>query len=100
MITSRSKWRPTNRSFMPVNLLIVGPFLPNHYCNPPDLVICTRTTNQRDAHTDGHALCELERDAHERREDRSSDDGHDDERSSLFGVRAKILDTEIGSASC
>jgi len=43
MITSRSKWRPTNRSFMPVNLLIVGPFLPNHYCNPPDLVICTRT---------------------------------------------------------
>jgi hypothetical protein len=28
---------------MPVNLLIVGPFLPNHYCNPPDLVICTRT---------------------------------------------------------
>src|ERR1022692_3012263 len=43
MITSRSKWRPTNRSFMPVNLLIVGPSLPNHYCNPPDLVICTRT---------------------------------------------------------
>jgi patatin-like phospholipase/acyl hydrolase len=28
---------------MPVNLLIVGPFLLNHYCNPPDLVICTRT---------------------------------------------------------
>src|ERR1022692_2825811 len=43
MITSRSKWRPTNRSFMPVNLLIVGPFLLNHYCNPPDLVMCTRT---------------------------------------------------------
>src|ERR1035437_5626783 len=42
MITSRSKWRPTNRSFMPLNSLIVGPFLPNHYCNPLALAICTR----------------------------------------------------------
>src|ERR1035441_1321680 len=42
MITSRSKWRPANRSFIPLNLLIVGPFLPNHYRNPLDLAICTR----------------------------------------------------------
>src|ERR1017187_8594101 len=42
MITSRSKWRPANRSFMPLNSFIVGPFLPNHYCNPLALAICTR----------------------------------------------------------
>src|ERR1022692_3917636 len=42
MITSRSKCRPANRSFMTLNLLIVGPFLPNHYCNPLALAICTR----------------------------------------------------------
>jgi hypothetical protein len=27
---------------MPINLLIVGPFLPDHYCNPLELAICTR----------------------------------------------------------
>jgi hypothetical protein len=27
---------------MPLNSLIVGPFLPNHYCNPLALAICTR----------------------------------------------------------
>src|ERR1017187_10478489 len=43
MITSRSKWRPANRSFMPLNSFIVGPSLPNHYCNPLALAICTRT---------------------------------------------------------
>jgi hypothetical protein len=42
VITSRSKWRPANRSFMPLDMLIVGPFLPNHYCNSLDLAICTR----------------------------------------------------------
>src|ERR1017187_4233490 len=45
MITSRSKWRPANRSFMPLNSLIVGPFLPNHYCNPLALAICTRAAH-------------------------------------------------------
>src|ERR1039458_9142835 len=44
MIRSRSKWRPANRSFMPLDSLIVGPFLPNHYCNPLALAICTRAT--------------------------------------------------------
>src|ERR1017187_6089738 len=47
MITSRSKWRPANRSFMPLNSLIVGPFLPNHYCNPLALAICTRAEIRR-----------------------------------------------------
>jgi acyl carrier protein len=28
---------------MPLDSLIVGPFLPNHYCNPLALAICTRT---------------------------------------------------------
>src|ERR1035437_2322287 len=42
MITSRSKSRPANRSFMPLNSFIVAPFLPNHYCNPLALAICTR----------------------------------------------------------
>src|SRR5665213_1969489 len=45
MITFRSKWRPANRSFMPLNALIIGPFLPNHYCNPLALAICTRAVN-------------------------------------------------------
>src|ERR1035437_9958570 len=50
MITSRSKWRPANRSFIPLNSLIVGPFLPNHYCNPLALAICTRAVyHTRDA---------------------------------------------------
>ena len=29
---------------MPLNSLIVGPFLPNHYCNPLALAICTRAS--------------------------------------------------------
>ena len=36
---SRPKWRPANRFFMHLNLLIVGPFLPNHYCKQWNLAI-------------------------------------------------------------
>src|ERR1035437_8894387 len=42
MMTSRSKCRPANRSFMPLTLLTFGPFHPNYQCIPLSLAICTR----------------------------------------------------------
>jgi hypothetical protein len=44
MMTSRSKCRPANRSFMPLTLLTFGPFHPNYQCIPLSLAICTRAS--------------------------------------------------------
>src|ERR1017187_4487794 len=42
MMTSRSKCRPANRSFVPLTLLTFGPFHPIHQCILRNLVNCTR----------------------------------------------------------
>src|ERR1035441_3209861 len=66
----------------------------HHICAPESKTYNHQIAEERNSHAHGHALCCLIHEPHQGGENRSADDGHDNQRSTLFCVWTEIHNAE------